>query len=251
VLVRDGHTIVIGGLFRETITNSRSQIPGIGNIPILGAAARYSSNGTKRDEIIILITPHVIQQAPDEAASEQIRDDAERFRIGARKGLLWFGRSRLANMYVEQAKDAMAKGKTSLAICDLDMALATQPSLIEAIRLKERLTQKAYWAEETRVSSIDYVIQHMMMHELGKPTSDIIPPRKPLEASQVDPAVRNAMGIEEEYQEPLPIGKLMNGRQETPRKVNPPQADPARSASPTTQPVQTAAPTKVPAGSNK
>ncbi len=253
VLVRDGRTIVIGGLFRETITNSRSQIPGIGNIPILGAAARYSSNGTKRDEIIILITPHIIQQAPDEAASEQIRDDAERFRIGARKGLLWFGRSRLANMYVEQAKDALAKGKTSLALCDLDIALATQPSLIEAIRLKERLTQKAYWAEETRVSSIDYVIQHMMMHELGKPTSDIIPPRKPLDASQLDPAVRQTMGIEEDYQAPLPIGKLMNGRQchEPPRKGNASQTDPPRSVSPTTQPVKTAVPTNVPAGSNK
>lgn len=251
VLVRDGHTIVIGGLFRETTTNSRSQIPGIGNIPLLGAAARYSSSGTKRDEIIILITPHIIQQAPDEAASEQIRDDVERFKIGARKGLLWFGRSRLANIYVEQAKDAIAKGKTNLAICNLDIALATQPSLIEAIRLKERLTQKAYWAEEAQVSSIDYVIQHMMMHELGKPTSDIIPPRKPMDASRVDPAVRNAMDIEEDYQEPLPIGKLMNGRryQETPRNGNVPQANSARNVWPTTQPVKTVVPT--PAGSNK
>jgi type IV pilus assembly protein PilQ len=237
VMVRDGHTIVIGGLFRETTTNSRSQLPGIGNIPILGAAARYASSGTKRDEIIILITPHIIQQAPDEGVSEQIKDDVERFRIGARKGLMWFGRSRLANMYVEHAKDAIAEGKTDLAICNLDMALATQPRQIEAMRLKERLTRKAYWADENRDSSIDFVIQHMVMHELGKPTSDIIPPRKPLDASRVDPAVRESLGIEEDYQEPLPIDKLISGR-------------PARNTWPTTQPVK-ATPTKMTAESNK
>ena len=247
VLVRDGHTIVIGGLFRETTTSSRTQVPGVANIPILGTAFRYTNDSTLRNEIIILITPHIIQQTPDEGASEQIKDDVERFRIGARKGLQWFGRSRLVNIYVEHAKDAVAEGKTDLALCDLDMALSMQPRQIEAIRLKERLTRKAYWADEPRDSSIDYVIQHMMMHELGKPTSDIIPPRKPLEARRVDPAERESMGIEEEYQEPLPIGKLIEGRrfQDPPHKGNASQTDPAKNASPTTQPVKT------PAGSNK
>jgi type IV pilus assembly protein PilQ len=247
VLVRDGHTIVIGGLFRETTTSSRTQVPGVANIPILGTAFRYTNDSTLRNEIIILITPHIIQQTPDEGASEQIKDDVERFRIGARKGLQWFGRSRLVNIYVEHAKDAVAEGKTDLALCDLDMALSMQPRQIEAIRLKERLTRKAYWADEARDSSIDYVIQHMMMHELGKPTSDIIPPRKPLEARRVDPAERESMGIEEEYQEPLPIGKLIEGRrfQDPPHKGNASQTDPAKNASPTTQPVKT------PAGSNK
>ena len=227
VLVRDGHTIVIGGLFRETTTASRTQVPGVGNIPLLGAAFRSSNDNTLRNEIIILITPHIIQQAPDEGASEQIKDDVERFRIGARKGLVWFGRSRLANMYVEHAKDAMAEGKTDLAVCNLDMALATQPRQIEAIRLRERLTRKAFWADETRVSSIDYVIQHMVMHELGKPTSDIIPPRKPMDASRVDPAVRESLGIEEDFQEPLPIDKLISGR--SPRNT-PPPAHPVKAA---------------------
>ncbi len=238
VLVRDGHTIVIGGLFRETTSNSRTQVPGIGNIPILGTAFRYTNDSTSRNEIIILITPHIIQQAPDETASEQIKDDVERFRIGARKGLQWFGRSRLVNMYVEHAKDAVAEGKIDLALCDLDMALSMQPRQIEAIRLKERLTRKAYWADEPRDSSIDYVIQHMMMHELGKPTSDIIPPRKPLEASRVDPAVRESMGIEQEYQEPLPIGKLIDGRQcqEPLRKSGDSKTNSAGNASPTTTP---------------
>ncbi len=153
VLIRDGHTIVIGGLFREATTNNRSQVPLLGNIPVLGTAFRGTSDGTIRDEVIVLITPHVIKQAADELASEQLKDDVDRYRIGARKGLQWFGRPRLANLYLERAKDKLAEGRIDAAMCNLDMALSVQPDLIDAIRLKERLTRKAYWEDEARGSS--------------------------------------------------------------------------------------------------
>jgi type IV pilus assembly protein PilQ len=228
VLVRDGHTIVIGGLFREKTVNGKSQVPIFGNIPLLGAAFRSNSDSTVREEVIILITPHIIQQAPDEAASEQVKDDVERFRIGTRKGLQWFGRTRLANWYVERAKDSLAQGQTDAALCNLDMALSMQPRLIEAIRLKERLTRKAYWADETQDSSTRYVIQHMMMHELGKPTAIIIPPRKPLNVNRIDPAVRQSFGMEEDYQTPMPLLKLIDPKPGSPRSTSQPaKADPA------------------------
>ena len=45
ILVRDGHTILIGGLFREVTTATRGQVPGLGNIPFAGALFR-----SERDE---------------------------------------------------------------------------------------------------------------------------------------------------------------------------------------------------------
>ena len=40
IMVKDGHTIVIGGLFRESTTRARSQMPFLGNLPVAGALFR-------------------------------------------------------------------------------------------------------------------------------------------------------------------------------------------------------------------
>ncbi|MHC4717050.1 MAG: secretin N-terminal domain-containing protein [Planctomycetota bacterium] len=45
VMVKDGHTIVIGGLFRERTSNVRSQIPGLGSLPVVGPLFRRARGG--------------------------------------------------------------------------------------------------------------------------------------------------------------------------------------------------------------
>ena len=103
VMVKDGHTVVIGGLFRETSTTSRSQVPGLGNLPVVGAAFRNQSDRTLREEIIILLTPHVIKD--DERYSEQSKEElatAEKLRVGVREGMMPWGRERLAEGFYER-----------------------------------------------------------------------------------------------------------------------------------------------------
>ncbi|HRJ50712.1 MAG TPA: hypothetical protein PKU91_09270, partial [Phycisphaerales bacterium] len=60
VLVRDGQTIVLGGLFRESTQSSRRQVPFLGDIPLLGAAFRGHDDQTSRNEIIFMITPTIV-----------------------------------------------------------------------------------------------------------------------------------------------------------------------------------------------
>ena len=62
VMIKDGRTIVIGGLFRESTVASRGQVPVLGNIPILGVPFRRTNDSTIRTETIILITPHIINR---------------------------------------------------------------------------------------------------------------------------------------------------------------------------------------------
>jgi len=204
VLVRDGHTIVIGGLLRERTQNNKNQIPLVGNIPYLGTLFRSHNDRTERDEVIVLITPHIVRQAVDEAIGEQLKDDAERFRIGQRNGLQWWACDRVAQSHLRWAKQHLRNGETEKALWDLDLALSMRPKMIEAIRLKERLTQKAYWADSARHSAVKYAIQRMIMHELGRPVEGIIPPDKPRNAEGIDPAVKKALGIEPRLEPPLP-----------------------------------------------
>jgi len=205
VMVRDGHTIVIGGLFRERTQNGRAQVPLVGNIPYVGSLFRRTSDVAFREEVIVLITPRIIKQAADEIVSEQLKDDIERFRIGQRKGLRWWGRNRLAQTYMRWAKQAVTRGELSKALWNLDMALSMSPKMEEAIHLRERLTNKAYWADESRDSVSAYVIQRMVMQELGKPVEDIVFPCKPLHARDVAPQVREDLGIGDRPERPMPV----------------------------------------------
>ncbi len=206
VLIKDGHTIVIGGLFRELTKNGRAQVPILGNIPYLGTMWRSTADETKREEVIFLITPHIIQQLDDELTSEEIGNEMERFRVGQRKGLRWWGRSRLAQTHMRWARRELAAGNIDKTLWNLDMALSMQPRLVDAIQMKERLTNKVYWADQERVSAAKYIIQQMVMQELGKPVERIISIGKPRDAKNVEPAVREAFGIGEQFEDPLPVG---------------------------------------------
>lgn len=58
--VRDGQTIVLGGLMRDVTSETVTRIPGLSKIPILGKFFQDKQTTHQRNEIVFLITPHVI-----------------------------------------------------------------------------------------------------------------------------------------------------------------------------------------------
>lgn len=58
--VRDNETIVLGGLMRDVSSETLEKIPGLANIPIIGSFFKNKTTSHERDEIVFLITPHVI-----------------------------------------------------------------------------------------------------------------------------------------------------------------------------------------------
>ncbi|MDB9999127.1 type II secretion system secretin GspD [Porticoccaceae bacterium] len=63
IAVQNGETVALGGLIRETTTDARSGIPLLMSIPVLGGAFRSTSKVTRRTELLVLITPRVINNA--------------------------------------------------------------------------------------------------------------------------------------------------------------------------------------------
>ncbi len=61
--VRDGETIVLAGLLSDFTTETVQKIPGIGDIPVLGGIFRNRSAQHQRDEIVFLITPHIVESS--------------------------------------------------------------------------------------------------------------------------------------------------------------------------------------------
>ena len=143
VIVKDGRTIVIGGLFREVNVTDRSGVPGLESLPLVGALFRKQADTTTRQEIIILLTPHIVKDDEEYAkASEGMMDDVERIRVGARKGMMPWGRERLAELNYQWAMDELKKPSpdTSKVLWNLNCATNLNPKFLEAIKLKERLT---------------------------------------------------------------------------------------------------------------
>ena len=79
----DGQTVVIGGLMQTTKTETTTKIPFVGDIPLLGNLFKRTQKSDAKTELIIFLTPHIVQ-APTELAALSAK---ERDRSAASKGL--------------------------------------------------------------------------------------------------------------------------------------------------------------------
>lgn len=70
VRIKDGETLIIGGMLRDEETKKVSKIPFLGDIPYLGAVFRSTTTQKTKQEMIIMITPKIITDNED-AISEQ------------------------------------------------------------------------------------------------------------------------------------------------------------------------------------
>ncbi|WP_175687711.1 type II and III secretion system protein family protein [Burkholderia anthina] len=61
VQMSDGESFAIGGLIKDNVTGALKAIPGVGEVPVLGALFRSTSFQQDRTELIFLITPHLVK----------------------------------------------------------------------------------------------------------------------------------------------------------------------------------------------
>jgi len=75
VAVRSGETVVLGGLIRDNETNGSSGLPGLSQIPVLGALFGTQSQQRDRTELLVLLTPRALEDDDAlRAASTELRE---------------------------------------------------------------------------------------------------------------------------------------------------------------------------------
>ena len=77
VQVADRETVIIGGLIRDDRREAKTQVPCLGNIPVLGWAFKHKTDSGDKTNLLILISPSIIR-TPD-----QLREMTERKRRAA------------------------------------------------------------------------------------------------------------------------------------------------------------------------
>ena len=64
VELRDGQSFAIAGLIQSDFTDTINQVPGLGDVPIIGALARSSEFNRQETELVIIVTPYLVKPAP-------------------------------------------------------------------------------------------------------------------------------------------------------------------------------------------
>ena len=64
VLVANGDTVVLGGIFQDESKSNETKVPWLGDIPGLGYLFRNRTMGTKKRELLIFVTPTIVEDRP-------------------------------------------------------------------------------------------------------------------------------------------------------------------------------------------
>jgi general secretion pathway protein D len=65
LVVKDQQTVVIGGLVRNRVARADTKIPILGDIPVLGALFRSSTDSLDKTNLLLILTPHIIRDQDD------------------------------------------------------------------------------------------------------------------------------------------------------------------------------------------
>ncbi len=104
VAVQSGQTVVLGGLARKSKTRNESKVPILGDIPLLGWFFKSSNIADTRNELIIFLTPRVMD------TPAQIEDEARNRKAALETAGVWdsgWSRSRLADPISEKEEKRM------------------------------------------------------------------------------------------------------------------------------------------------
>ena len=166
VLVPSGKTLVLGGLFKEDTTITRRQVPWFGDIPIVGSAFKGQDDSVTRNEVIFLVRPTILRSKSLSAGADRAMESAELIRIGSRMNLLPWSRSKIVAGHVRDAHRQMESDNRAKALWHVNIALTMDPGLVEAQRIKEKLTgQRTYWPDR---SLAEDAVNHMVDDKLGQ-----------------------------------------------------------------------------------
>ena len=60
LLVADGDIVVIGGIKKNSVSDSKSQTPGVGDMPVVGNLFKGKSKTDNMDELLVFIAPRIL-----------------------------------------------------------------------------------------------------------------------------------------------------------------------------------------------
>ncbi|MEM9420087.1 MAG: hypothetical protein AAGA25_13690, partial [Planctomycetota bacterium] len=135
-----GQTVVLGGLFVEDTQVGRNQVPGLGDLPFVGAAFKGHDDEMRRSEVIFMVKTTIMDHVDLAILGEKASDRVMDARIGIRNGLLPWSNDKLVSAHLLDAQKHLDAGNNKKALWSVNLALHLAPTSKDAIALKEQIT---------------------------------------------------------------------------------------------------------------
>jgi type IV pilus assembly protein PilQ len=139
VMCQHGSTVIIGGLIREDLQNDTSQIPYFGNLPVLGSLFRQKKEKVNRQEILVLITPRLVDEPVLSQEGAKIGNDFLRRQSVVFDKMSPIGRRHYGMQYLRKAKAAWAAGDGEVALKYANLSIEHDPLNRSAISLRDEI----------------------------------------------------------------------------------------------------------------
>ncbi len=139
VMVRDGTTVVLGGLISEEITESIDRVPLLGAIPLIGAAFQNKTEVTTRNELIVLITPRIVVEPEAAIIGEKLQFETEARAAHFRDNLSSVNRASLTRAHYDRACTYFDQGNLLKAKQQIDAALVQNKGDLDCQRLNLKI----------------------------------------------------------------------------------------------------------------
>jgi type IV pilus assembly protein PilQ len=76
-LVKNGQTVVLGGLRKKEVSQQTNKVPLLGDIPVLGVLFKFEGEDVSNSELVVFITPHIIERPVLSETEQQAYEETE------------------------------------------------------------------------------------------------------------------------------------------------------------------------------
>ncbi len=143
VMVRDGCTVIIGGLMREDLKSETKQVPLLGSLPLFGKLFRTTAEETQRREIVVLLTPRIVYEPEVNIEGDQAACEFHRRHETKADHMSHFSRNFLGEKYYRLARQAWQQGDRERAWRYIQLSISINPSDRAAIELRANMAAGA------------------------------------------------------------------------------------------------------------
>jgi type IV pilus assembly protein PilQ len=139
IMVRDGETVVIGGLIESKDVNTTLRVPILGYLPGVGWLFSSEETTTQRNEIIVMLTPHVLEDGAVGEDGEHYVEDSKADTLQMRKNAGPVARVEQASRTLADAREALESGDLDEARILCDRSLLLDPLADGALELSREI----------------------------------------------------------------------------------------------------------------
>lgn len=142
VMIRDGCTVIIGGLMREALSSTVNKIPLLGGLPLVGPLFRNTEETSEREEILVLLTPHIVYEPETCREGERGACEFHRRQALVAEKMSALGTRHLGRRYFRLAQNAWAAGDRDTALHYVELAVHFDPQNRAALDLRADIWQE-------------------------------------------------------------------------------------------------------------